>query len=455
MIVGTVGTDRLDLTEVHRFDNGPVTRSDGLHWDIEHIVAQVLAGIRNAASAGEIRSVGIDSWAVDYGLIGTDDALLGEPFHYRDPRGARGMTAVHRRIGADRLYRITGLQQLPINTVYQLAAEADDRLGNAECILMVPDLIGHRLTGARIAELTNASTTGLLDATSRTWSDEAVQAAGARPGQLPSITDPGTDVGPFTREVRDGNGLPAAVRLVTVASHDTASAVAAIPATGSDVAYVSCGTWALVGVELERPLMTDAARGAGFTNEIGIDGTVRFLRNVTGLWVLQETIRGWRSAGRRVDLPSLLAAAAARPAGGPVFDIDSAEFLAPGDMTRRIHTACAAAGMPAPSSPPAMVRCILDSLAAAIAGVVDDAAAVAGRRISTIHLVGGGARNQPLCQLMADAARRPVLAGPAEATAIGNLLVQARADGALRGGRNELRELVLRTHPPDRFLPRC
>ena len=454
VIVGTVGSDRLDLTEVYRFDNGPVTRSDGLHWNIEHIIDHVQTGIRKAASSGEIRTVGIDSWAVDYGLIGEDGALLVEPYHYRDPRGARGMATVHRRIDAGTLYHINGLQQLPINTVYQLAAEDGDRLGRAACILMIPDLIGYRLTGARITELTNASTTGLLDATSRTWSDEIVPAAGLRRDQLRPVAEPGTDIGSLRRQVRDRIVLPAVIRLVTVASHDTASAVAAIPAIDHDVAYISCGTWALVGVELQRPLISDAARDAGFTNEVGVDGTVRFLRNVTGLWVLQETLRGWRAAGMGSDLPALLTAAAALPSGGPVIDINAAEFLPPGGMAHRIHAACERAGMPPPDSPRAVVRCILDSLAAAIARAVRDVVALTGRRLSALHLVGGGARNRLLCQLVADAAELPLFAGPVEATAIGNLLVQARADGVLSGDLLALRDLVRRTHAPDRYRPR-
>lgn len=453
VIVGTVGHGELALTEVHRFANGPVFRNGGMHWDIENIIRQVQAGIRTAAGSAQIRSVGIDSWAVDYGLIDANGVLLDDPYHYRDPRGEAGLATVHHRIDPGRLFRLTGIQQLPINTVYQLATESPVTIDGAARMLMIPDLLAHRLAGIQVTEMTNASTTGLLDAARRTWSAEVMSAAGVRHSLMPPIIEAGTDLGAIDARDRAGMGLSESIKLVAVASHDTASAVAAVPASSPEIAYVSCGTWALVGVELHQPQTGPAAWTSGFTNEIGVDGTVRFLRNITGLWVLQEAVRAWRLRGPGADLGDLLAAAEALPAGGPVVDITATEFADPGDMTPRIRDACTRAGLRAPQSRAAIVRCILDSLAEAIARAVHDVMALTGHQVSVIHLVGGGARNRLLCQLVADAADLPLLAGPVEATAIGNLLVQARADGAMSGDLFALRDLVRRTHPPQQYRP--
>ena len=458
VIVGRVGAGELRLDDVHRFPNGPVELPDGLHWDILGIYREVIEGLRRAHAAGgtePVASIGIDSWGVDFGLLDEAGALLGNPFHYRDGRNAGVVGPVHARIPAERLYARTGIQHMQINTVYQLAAAAaDPAFPAARTMLLVPDLLAYWLTGAPAVERTNASTTGLLDPQTGDWAWDVVDAVGIPRALLGPIRQPGERLGTLRTEVADATGLPATTPLTLVGSHDTASAVVAVPLEGDRAAWISCGTWGLVGVELDRPVLGEASRLENFTNELGVDGTVRYLRNVMGLWLLSESLRTWERAGTPEDLETILGAAAALPGGGPVIDPDDPSFLPPGDMPRRILDACARTDQPLPVTRAAMVRCILDSLAAAFARAVDRASSLSGTDIAVVHLVGGGARNRLLCQLTADACGRPVVAGPVEATAIGNVLVQARALGLVSGGLAELRALVRATQPVRRFEPR-
>jgi rhamnulokinase len=323
----------------------------------------------------------------------------------------------------------------------------------ARTLLLLPDLLGYWLTGNPGAERTNASTTALLDVRTGDWSPPALAAAGIGRELLAPLREPGERVGRLRDEVASETGLPGAAVVTAVGSHDTASAVVGVPADGDRYAYISCGTWALVGVELDHPALTAESRAANFTNEGGVDGRIRYLRNVMGLWLLQESLRSWELAGRPVGLPELLAAAADQPAGGPVVDPDDPVFLPPGDMPSRIQAVCRRTGQPVPETQPGLVRCILDSLAAAFARAVADAARLSGRRVEVVHLVGGGARNRLLCQLTANACGLPVLAGPVEATALGNVLVQARAHGRLTGGLDTLRALLRETQELHRYPP--
>ena len=454
VMVGTVGPSRLDLVEAHRFPNQPVSLPDGLHWDVLRLYREVLDGLAAAGRGGEIASVGVDAWGVDYGLLDASGALLGNPYSYRDGRTAGVADRVHAAISRQNLYRLTGVQFLPFNTLYQLAADAAaGRLGGARTALLIPDLVGYWLTGSKGAEVTNASTTGLLDAGSRCWSSPVLDAVGLPPELLPPLRRAGEVIGPPRDEVVAETGLGPAAVVTAVGSHDTASAVVAVPSEGDRAAYVSCGTWSLVGVELEHPVLTPESREANFTNEVGVDGRVRYLRNVMGLWLLQETLRHWSRADLPAELPSLLAAAAALPPGGPVVDPDHPAFLPPGDMPARIAAACHETGQSVPASQAELVRCILDSLASAYARTVRDAERLSGRRVELLHLVGGGARNRLLCELTASACGLPVLAGPVEATAIGNLLVQARARGSIRGDLETMRALVRATQEIRRHDP--
>ncbi|SDU19446.1 rhamnulokinase [Jiangella alkaliphila] len=455
VMLARVGRDRLDITEVHRFGNVPVRLPGGLHWDVLRLYRDVLDGLGQAARAcvdGEVLgSIGIDSWAVDYGLLDDTGALLGNPHHYRDGRTSGAAAAVHAKIGERGLYDITGLQYLPFNTIYQLAV--DPAAATAAHALLVPDLLTYWLTGSLGTEATNASTTGLLDVRSGDWAAPLFDALGLPPGLFPPLRRPGDVVGPLLPEVLDDTGLAPSAVVTAVGSHDTASAVVGVPAADERFAYISCGTWSLVGVELDAPVLTPAGRAANFTNEGGVDGTVRYLRNVMGLWLLSESIATWNRTGPPADLPALLAAAADVPAGGPVFDPDDPVFLPPGDQPARIADALRRAGERVPSSRAELVRCILDSLAAAYARTVREASGLSGCPVDVVHLVGGGARNELLCRLTADACELPVLAGPVEATALGNVLVQARAHGAVAGDRWALRELLRSTQPTTRYEP--
>ncbi len=349
----------------------------------------------------------------------------------------------------------TACSTCPINTVYQLAAErAGVLLPLATDLLFVPDLLAFWLTGRKVAERTIASTSGLLDARTGDWSADVVTALGLRDGLLPPVVAPGTELGRLRAEVRAETGLGEDVRVTTVGSHDTASAVLGVPAVDDEFAYISCGTWALTGVEIDAPVLDQRVRAANFTNEAGVDSTIRFLRNSMGLWILSGAVSTWQRAGSPAALPELLAAAAELPAGGPTFDVDAAEFLPPGDMPARVVAACRAAGGSVPGSPAEIVRSIVDSLARTLARDVQSAADLTGRDVRRIHLAGGGARNALLCQLTADFAGLPVEAGPVEATAIGNVLVQARTHGVLSGDRFALRELIRRTQSLTRYEPR-
>jgi len=459
VMVGRVAPNELELTEIHRFPNEPVQLPTGLHWDILRLYREVIAGLREAARAAAaadgLMSVGVDSWGVDHGLVDEAGALLANPIHYRDGRSAAVVDAVHVAVPPAELYARTGLQFLPFNTIYQLAAaRGTPALVAARTMLMIPDLFGFWLAGERLGEATNASTTGLLDVHRRTWDTGLADAVGIPSAILPPLAAPGDVVGPLRDDVRRELGGSPETLLTLVGSHDTASAVVGVPATGDrPFAYIACGTWALVGVELEQPVLGEASRAANFTNEGGVDDRIRYLRNVMGLWLLQETLRTWELAGSPEPLAGLLIAAAELPEGGPRIDPDDPVFLPPGDMPARIADACRRTDQPVPPSRPALVRCILDSLAAAFATAVREAGRLSGRPAEVVHLVGGGARNALLCQLTAEACELPVLAGPVEATAIGNVLVQARARGLLAGDLESLRGLIRATQEIRRFEP--
>jgi rhamnulokinase len=447
VMVGRAGDGQLSLTEVHRFPNRPVRTGGTLHWNILGLYREILDGLR--AAGPEPASIGIDSWAVDYGLLDGRGALLGNPVHYRDGRTAGVMERVRDRLGDRLLYDVSGLQFMPINTIYQLASAAGDQLERAETLLLIPDLITYWLTGEIGAEFTNASTTGLLDVRSGDWAHHLSAQVGIPRRLLPPLRRPGDAAGALRPDVAAETGLPETVPVTAVASHDTASAVAAVPAVGDRFAYISCGTWSLVGVELPGPVLSDGSRTANFTNEAGVDGTIRYLRNVMGLWLLQESLREWGSP----DLGPLLAAAAEVPAFRSVVDPDAPEFLPPGDMPGRIAAYCERTGQPAPESRAGTVRCILDSLALGHRAALRQAMNLSGREVDVIHLVGGGSRNELLCRLTADACGLPVVAGPVEATALGNVLVQARAFGNVKD-LAEMRGLVARTQPLRRYEPR-
>jgi rhamnulokinase len=372
--------------------------------------------------------------------------LLGNPVHYRDARTDGVAARMQAAVPADELYAVTGIAQLPFNTIYQLAATPE--LGHAATMLLIPDLLAYWLTGVAGAEVTNASTTSLFDVRAQAWATGLIEKAGLPPHIFPPLRRPGEVIGPLIIPNEPWSSVP----LIAVGSHDTASAVAAVPAANPDFAYISSGTWSLAGMELDTPVLTEASRAAGFTNETGIDGTVRYLRNVMGLWLLQESLRCWPGT----SLDALLAEAARLPPLRFVFDPDDPVFLPPGDMPARIASWLAGhgeSGTTMPTEPAQTVRSILDSLALAYRRTIRAAQALSGRHADVVHIVGGGARNTLLCQLTADACELPVIAGPTEATALGNVLVQARALGAAPGDLPGMRALLRATQPQRRYTP--
>ena len=452
---GLLDGGRLTLDVVHRFANGPIEHQGRLRWPVSRLFGEVLVGLARLAEAyPEVESVGIDTWGVDYALLDEAGVLLAEPVSYRDDRTAKVVGTVHERVAPERLWAHNGLQFLPFTTIYQLEAERRGPLWPlAASLLLLPDLLAFWMTGVRRTERTNASTTGLLDVNRSEWSVALTERLNIPARLLAPLVSPGTVLGPLLPEVRSRLGMRDGVVVTAVGSHDTASAVAAVPATGRRFAYTSSGTWSLVGVELDAPVLSEQARRANFTNELGADARIRFLRNTGGLWLLEESLRTWAAEGRRQDLGQLLAAAAALPAGRHMIDVDDPSFLAPGAMPQRITAAAEAAGSPPPATPPQTVRCVVDSLARAYAVAARQASALSGTDVEVLHLVGGGSRNTLLCQGTADAAGLAVVAGPAEATALGNVLVQARTLGATDGSLEEARTLVATSMELRRYEP--
>ena len=444
VVLGRLEDGAVSLEVVHRFANRPVSLPDGLHWNLLGLFADTLEGLARAAARAPLSGVGIDSWGCDYALLGESSQLLGLPFHYRDER-TRGMVErVHERVGREELYSVTGIQTMAISTVFQLMAEsAGPALAQAQHIALVPDLFALWLTGVLANEVTAASTTGLLDARSGDWARPLIERLGFPPAPFAGeLVEPGTQLGrvlPLHSALAGaGGGAP----VWAVAGHDTAAAFVATPLLGPRDAVLSSGTWSLLGVEVSEPFLGAEAAALNLTNERGLDGTIRLLRNVMGLWLLQECRRHWAAAGTPWDYDELHVLASSAPENVALFDPDDDSLLTPGDMPARIAALCRSGGQDPPATPGETVRSILVSLACKYRLVLERLERVTQTSIERVHVVGGGARNEPLCQLTADLCGRPLLAGPDEATALGNVLIQARAAGALSGSLAQLREVA-------------
>ena len=451
VVLGRFDGGRVTLEETHRFPNAPVRLPDGLHWDVMRIFCDVKEGLAKAAREGGTEGVGVDSWGVDFGLLDRDGSLVSNPYHYRDPRTEGMMEEAGDKAPREEIYRTTGIQFMPINTLYQLLAMRESPLlGAAETLLLIPDLINYWLTGEKSCERTNATTTQLLDLQTGEWSQDLLKRMDLPARIFPPVVPPATEIGPLMPEVAEevGAGLP----VLTVASHDTASAVVAVPAETESFAYVSSGTWSLVGVETPRAVTTPEALAANFTNEGGFGGTTRFLKNVMGLWLLQECRRTWARDDRDYSYEELTRLAEGAATAGPLVDPDNPAFLAPGDMPSRIRCFCEGTGQRPPEGPAEMARCVFESLALKYRYVIEQAEDLTGREVRTVHVVGGGSQNALLCQLTADAAGLPVVAGPVEATAVGNVMVQAFARGRV-GSLGEIREVVRRSFEPKTYEP--
>lgn len=467
VMLGQLVDGKVELSLVHRFANGAValsTLGDGadtgaLAWDIDQLWEEIRHGLAMAfAQQPDIASIGVDSWAVDYALL-KNGQRLGQIRHYRDPRNELAVPALEASFDRKELFARNGLQFLPFNTVYQLEAERQEsRLAQADTLLLVPDYINYLLTGMARSEWTNVSTTGLLNLNSGTWDaelSEHLQVASL----LAPLIRPGEVVGNLRGSLAREFGAHAEVRVLAVASHDTASAVAATPLASAHSAYISCGTWGLVGVELQSPVLEPRAQEAGFTNELGLDGTVRFLKNVTGTFLLSEAIREWNEQAETdgsdsVKLEQLLAQAEQLGVPGTLIDPQADSFLAPGAMPERISDAVIEAGGKKPESRAEIIRIVIESLAESFATQAFRAAALGGFVPDAIHLVGGGSQGSLLCQRTADRAGIPVIAGPVECTALGNVLVQLRAMESRPWTTGEVRELVRKSVDWVSYQPR-
>lgn len=459
VLAGSFSGQKLRIEELHRFVNGPVTLADSMFWDLPRLWSEVLAGLRagNDRCAGRIASVGVDTWGVDFGLLGRGDVLLGNPYHYRDARTLGVLERACAAVGRETIFKHTGLQFLPFNTLFQLLAMRETRsplLDAAERLLLMPDLFHWLLCGEKSNERTNASTTQFYDPLKGDWSTELLAKLELPTRLLGTIVDPGARLGKLRARVAEETRL-AAVEVIAPATHDTASAVLAVPADVRDGSwcYISSGTWSLLGAELDAPVLSDACQAANFTNEIGVGRTVRLLKNIGGLWLLQESRRAWADEGREYTWEQLLADARRAKPLAALVDPDHASLLAPRHMPRAIADYCRATGQRAPADVGGYVRCILESLALKYRFVLESLEAVSGRRHETIHTIGGGAQNADLCQFTANACHRIVLAGPVEATAIGNALAQAMALGTI-GNVAEAREVVRQSFPIERYEPR-
>ena len=449
--VGRFDGSRLAVHEAHRFANEPVQDGGTLRWDLDRLRRDTLDGLRAAARDTALDSVAVDSWAVDFGLLDRSGRLLENPVHYRDPRRAAAVADVYARVPARELYERTGIQLLPINTVFELAAMAagrDPALESAELLLLIPDLFHHWLCGSRTTEFTNATTTQCFDPARGGWATDLLERLEIPARLFPEVVAPGTLLGPVGAEL--GLGSPEAI---AVATHDTGSAVAAVPFDREGSIFLSVGTWSLVGMEVDRPLIGDETFAANLTNEGGVDGTFRLLRNVAGFWLLDECRRCWAQEGREYALDELVALAGSAPPLRSFVDPNAEVFLERGgDMPRRIDGFCRRTGQPEPSGVGETVRCVLESLALKHAETVDVLREVTGSDPAELHVVGGGARNHLLCAWTAAATGLPVVAGPEEATLVGNLVVQAIALGEI-ASLAEARDLVRASFEPTTYEP--
>lgn len=431
VMLGSLADGRLELDELHRFPNVPVREEGSLCWDMEKIFAEVKEGLKKAASLKvPIASISADSWGVDYLLLDKAGEVMSPVFHYRDARTARGVAAVRAKVDWPTIFEQTGIQFMPLNTVYQIAAEPAERLAAAERMLMIADAMNYFLSGVAVVEESNASTTQLYNPVRREWSAKLLEALGLPARLFPRVVPSGTRLGRLRTKLSAETGL-ADIEVLATCSHDTGAAVAAVPANGEDWAYLSSGTWSLMGVELKHALITDECRERNFTNEIGFGHSIRLLKNISGLWLVQECRRVWAAEGKEFNYATLTQLASEAKPFASLIDPTDARFLAPPNMPEAIAAFCRETGQPVPDSPGAFVRCVLESLALLYRQTRDQIESLTGRKIQRLHVVGGGSRNDLLNQFTANALQVPVHSGPVEATAAGNVLIQAITLGHL------------------------
>ena len=431
LMLGSLADGRLALEEIHRFPNTPLKVDGSLCWNIPRLFDELRVGLKKAAARRlPIASISTDAWGVDYLLLDAHGEILPPTFHYRDARTVRGVTRVKAAVDWPTIFGETGIQFMPLNTLYQLAAEPPERLAGAAQMLMIADAFNFFLSGAARIEESNASTTQLYNPRTKQWSRKLLNALNLSGQLFPPIVPSGTRLGRLRKELAEEAGL-AQLDVIASCSHDTGAAVAAVPANSEDWAYLSSGTWSLMGVELPTPLLNEICRDLNFTNEIGYGGSVRLLRNISGLWLVQECRRAWAAGGQDVDYATLTKLAAEAPPFASLINPTDARFLAPPNMPEAIAAFCQETGQPVPATTGAFTRCALESLALLYRRTLRQIEQLLGRKLERLHIVGGGSQNALLNRFTADALQIPVLAGPVEATAAGNVLIQAITLGHL------------------------
>ncbi len=431
LMLGTLDAGKLSLEELHRFPNGPVKTSGALHWNLDGLFNELKIGLKKAAAKSlPLASISSDSWGVDYVLYDERGLPMLPVWSYRDSRTASGVENVQANIEWPAIYAETGIQFMALNTIYQLAAEPPERLAAAKQLLLIGDAFNFYCSGVARNEVSNASTTQLYNPQTQTWSKKIFTALKLRPEMFAPLCAGGTKLGPMKKNLAQETGL-AQIEVIATCSHDTGAAVAAVPADGADWAYLSSGTWSLMGVEAAVPVINEQSRALGFTNEIGYGGSVRLLKNIIGLWIVQECRRAWAKTGEKYDYATLEKIAAEAPPFVSLINPDDARFLSPENMPNKIAEFCTETGQPVPANHAAYVRCIYESLALFYRVTLRKLERLTGKKIGQLHIVGGGSQATTLNQCAANALKIPVLAGPTECTAIGNILVQAITLGHL------------------------
>ncbi len=454
-IVGTIADDKLTVEPVHRYPNVPVRMGGTLYWDFPRMFGDMLDGMRKAAADGPVHSVSVDTWGVDYGYLDAQGRLIGNPIHYRDTRHETMLEEAFKVIPRDELYMATGIQFMSINTIFQMLSEVkakDPILEQADKLLMMPDLFNHFLCGVDVCEYTEATTGQTVDPWTRDWARPVLERLDIPTHFLPEIVQPGTELGTLLNEVADATGCKGAT-VVAGASHDTPSAVAGAPLASSSTAYISSGTWSLVGLEVTEPVVTAAALEANVTNEGGYADTITLLKNCMGLWPVQQSRKALWPGDGAPSYEEICKLAEEGPQWTAFVDPDDPRFLWPGDMPTRIREYCEETGQPVPLETATLFRVIFESLALKYTWVVEKLSAVTGTEIDRIHIVGGGSQNELLCQMTANASKREVVAGPVEATAIGNISIQAITSGEL-SDLSQARELIARSFPMKTYEPK-
>jgi len=455
-VLGSLDNDALVLEEMHRFLNVPVRVFDSLHWDVLQMFQEMKKSLEICVEKydSKLDGIGFDTWGVDYALVGSDDSILGYPYHYRDKRTDGMMEEAFKIVSKDEIFRLTGIQFMKLNTLYQLLAMSLAKspiLDVTDKMLMMPDLFNFLFTGRKVSEFTIATTTQFYDPNVKNWSKDLFEKFGLPFNILPEIVPPGTEVAPMLPSMRDELGLED-VPIMAPACHDTGCAVAAVPAKGDNWAYISSGTWSLIGVEIVKPIINDLSLKYNFTNEGGVGNTYRFLKNITGLWLVQQCKATWESEGQEFSYSEMVKMAEEAKPLVSIIEPNYEPFLSHGDMPKRIIDFCRDTGQKVPETKGAILRCALESLALKYRWGIEKLEEITGNRIETIHIIGGGCQNQLLCQFTADATRRNVLAGPVEATAIGNIMMQALAKGYVKS-IEEARELIDRSFEVIRYEP--